>query len=75
MSQLRHLYNIEDAERYPKNFTAYDLLMQELNATGMSAEPEQEKNIWCLFDVFQSRFSIFFNMTNRYLKPVVDTET
>ena len=45
MSQLRHLYNIEDAERYPKNFTAYDLLMQELNATGMSAEPEQEKNI------------------------------
>ena len=36
MSQLRHLYDITEADKFPKNFTAYDLLMQELNATGMS---------------------------------------
>ena len=40
MSELRHLYNLEDAEKFPKNFTAYDLLMQELNATGMSDNQE-----------------------------------
>ena len=43
MSELRHLYKLEQAEKYPKKFTAYDLLMQELNATGMGDNTEQEK--------------------------------
>jgi len=43
MSELRHLYNPEDAAKFPKNFSAYDLLMQELNATGMGDNQEQMK--------------------------------
>ena len=27
MSQLRHLYDIKNMEKFPKDFTAYDLLM------------------------------------------------
>ena len=43
LPSLRHLYNQEQAEKYPQNFTAYDLLMQELNATGMNEEQEEKK--------------------------------
>jgi hypothetical protein len=42
LSSLRHLYLPEQAEKYPKNFTAYDLLMQELNATGMNEQEEKK---------------------------------
>jgi hypothetical protein len=35
MKELEHLYTAEDSAKYPRNFTAFDLLMQELTATGM----------------------------------------
>jgi hypothetical protein len=41
LPELSHLYSAEEAKAYPK-ITAYDLLMQELAATGMVVdEPER----------------------------------
>jgi hypothetical protein len=37
MSELSHLYTEDEAKQYPP-ITAYDLLMQELSATGMVSE-------------------------------------
>ena len=40
MAELNHLYTEEDAARYPR-MTAFEILMQELNATGMTIESQQ----------------------------------
>ncbi len=40
MSELSHLYTAEEAKKYPTEMTAYDLLMQELAATGMVLEDQ-----------------------------------
>lgn len=40
LGELAHLYKKEDAEKYQCNFTAFDLLMQELSATGMVEKPD-----------------------------------
>ena len=37
MAELRHLYTPEDEAKYPR-MTAYEILMQELSATGMTAK-------------------------------------
>ena len=40
MAELNHLYTEEEAARYPR-MTAFEILMQELNATGMTVESQQ----------------------------------
>ena len=40
MSELSHLYTAEEARKYPTQMTEYELLMQELAATGMVSEDQ-----------------------------------
>jgi hypothetical protein len=40
LKELAHMTSPEQAARYPK-MTAYDILMQELSATGMSFETQE----------------------------------
>ena len=42
LKELQHLYGQIDEEKYPE-FTAYDLLMRELKATGMKVDDEKSK--------------------------------
>jgi hypothetical protein len=38
MAELAHLYTSEEAEKYPKNFNALDMLLRELEATNMGTD-------------------------------------
>jgi len=40
MAELSHLYTPEEAAKYPR-MTAFEILMQELMATGMTVDPPQ----------------------------------
>ena len=40
MAELSHLYTPEQAAQYPR-MTAYEILMQELSATGMACEDDE----------------------------------
>ena len=40
MAELGHLYKSEDAARYPR-MTAFEILMQELAATGMTSDNKE----------------------------------
>lgn len=42
LAELSHLYSPEEASKYPR-MTAFEILMQELSATGMTA-PEQQND-------------------------------
>ena len=37
MPELSHLYSADEAQKYPR-MTAYEILMQELAATGMTSD-------------------------------------